>query len=44
MCCFNLVFECFMQIKVLQIVIFYKMVDHNIYVGDTNKLERNFNY
>ncbi len=23
---------------------FYKMVDHNIYVGKTNKLEGNFNY
>jgi hypothetical protein len=33
-----------MQVKALQIVIFYKMVDHNIYVGEINKLEGNLNY
>jgi hypothetical protein len=32
------------QVKALQIVIFYKMVDHNISIGETNKLEGSLNY
>jgi hypothetical protein len=33
-----------MQVKAFQIIIFYKMVDHNISIGETNKLEGSLNY
>jgi hypothetical protein len=42
--CFSFLFACLKQVKALQIVVFYKMVDHNISIGETNKLKGSFNY
>jgi hypothetical protein len=42
--CSSFLFVCLKQVKALQIVIFYKMVDRNISIGETNKLEGTLNY
>ncbi len=42
--CSSFLFICLTQVKAFQIVIFCKMVDHNISIGETNKLEGSLNY